>query len=244
MKTWRLPRLSRGGMIIRNLAVTAFALVFLWGLLDFPILPPYLSYRRAERAGWVGPSNYQGALELERETWAVGTTEDWVLFHMGDWPTFEYWPKAGAGATLCPVPLWTLDSGERYIVAVDLPEGTTWTELEATISCWALPEEYGRVSAAGLESDTWTKRVETPEYWTKTYGIAGDIQKEGAAFYPLFSEDTEPNSLELWNIERACDWTTYQTEQKYRYVNCEMEAVFYDQNRSELGRARLTTPDE
>ena len=85
MKKWKLPRLSRGGKVLRNLGAALLLAVLAWGFTEFRLPDPYLDFRRAERANWVGPSEIQGVFQTKYDRWAVGTCGDQVLLHQDDY---------------------------------------------------------------------------------------------------------------------------------------------------------------
>ena len=132
MKRLHLPRLTRGKKIVRNLLVSLLLLVFAWGCVDFSIGNPYRSFRRAERGEMVGPADYLGDFRINRDSWAVGVYGDQVLLHEEDFVGFDYWPRNETGPTLLPVPESRLLEGQARFVAVDVPEGAAFAELELT----------------------------------------------------------------------------------------------------------------
>ena len=105
MKKRNFPHLSRGERILKNLFLSALCIVLAWGFADFQINDPYLSFRRAERANWVGPARIQAVYQGRyKDVWTVGTYEDQVLFHENDFSYFEYWQRRSEGPELIPTP--------------------------------------------------------------------------------------------------------------------------------------------
>jgi len=136
MKTFRLPTLTRGKKIVRNLLAAALLVVFAWGCMDFPISDPHRSFRRAEGEEMVGPSQYQGDFHTTWDGWAVGTYRDQILLHREDFRGFDYWTRNETGPTLLPIPEGRLLDGQAWFVAVDVPEGAASARLELDLSCY------------------------------------------------------------------------------------------------------------
>ena len=248
MKKHRLPRLSRGGKILRNLAVVGLLLVFGWGCVDFPIRDPYRSFRRAEQGELVGPSEYQGDFRTTRDVWAIGTYREQVLLHEEDMVGFECWPRSQSGPTLVPVPESRLMEGEAWFVAVDVPEGAASARLELEMSCYYTEQRrttgYGRQICATLDVPGGQWQYGTPQLWEKTYSVDGVFLEEGGVLFHVLPESEDDQDVE-WNLlGRLYEWETYEPrEAAYRAMNCFAEAVFYDEMGTELGRAALGTSD-
>jgi len=241
VKRIKLPRLSRGGRILKNLLLSALCIILAWGFTDFQINDPYRSFRRAERANWVGPAQIQAVFQGRyKDVWTVGTYEDQVLFHENDFSFFEYWKRRSEGPELIPTPDSRIRAGEAWIVAVDVPEGTAAAELSMNIAChyWQMNNSLN-MSAVPKKS--------CPDYFDRTYVIQGELLEDGGVLFhvtPQDEEGTQIYKLEVALIGRAYEWMTYYYEHEdYRAINCSMEAVFYDDAGRELARAELKTVD-
>lgn len=245
MKKRTLPPLSRGWKTLRNLGASLLLAVFFWGLLDFCLLDPVLSFRRAERANWVGPSEIQGVFETRYDTWAVGTCQDQVLFHQNDQRAFEYWPRAERGVTLVPVPEDRLLRGEVWVLAVDVPQSARTATLELTTQCYYTEHPYengvGRELYA-LEEREGGWKYGPVQRWETTYSLEGELLDEGGFLFYVGLDEMQENGLE-WNIlSHVYRWQTFHLPQTNRHINCCMEAVFYDESGREVGRGTLNTP--
>lgn len=246
MKKWKLPRLSRGGKVLRNLEAALLLAVLAWGFTEFRLPDPYLDFRRAERANWVGPSEIQGVFQTKYDRWAVGTCGDQVLLHQDDYLDFDYWPREENGVTLIPVPLERLSQRDIWIAAVDIPQGTASARLQLTASCWyTLLKEENAVHiqySAGREIPGGQWKFGAPKRWEKTYEVPGELLKDGGAVFHVPTEDEE-DDVEQSVLRRARDWQVWYTaDRAWRSIDCAMEAVFYDETGGELGRAVLSTP--
>lgn len=238
MKRIKLPSLSRGGKIIKNLLLSAVCIVLAWGFAYFQIDDPYLSFRRAERANWVGPAQIQASFKTKyRDVWTVGTYQDQVLFHANDFEYFDYWQRRSEGTEVIPVPDSRLHAGEAWVVALDVPEGTAAAVLSTNITCHYWQRMNGlTMSAVPLKS--------CPDYFDHTYVAEGELLEDGAVLFHVTqgaTEDTMAYVLENALISRAYEWLTYRQEKEVRAINCAMEAVFYGEAGEELGRAELST---
>lgn len=246
MKKWSLPPLSRGKKVVRNLLFALLLLIFAWGCIGFQIGDPYRSFRRAEGEGWVGPADYQGDFHTTWDGWAVGTYQDQVLLHLEDYRWFEYWPRSEEGATLLPVPEDRLLEGESWFVAVDVPEGTTSAKLELTLSAYYTenhtPNGVGRQICATLDIPGGQWQYGQPKRWERTYVVEGERLDEGGVLFHVTPQEADDRSIERMMLSYSYEWEIYNREDPaYRAINCLGEAIFYDANDNELGRAVLTT---
>lgn len=244
MRKWKLPRLSRGGKILRNLGAAVLLAVLAWGFTEFRLLDPYLDFRRAERANWAGPSEIQGVFQTKYDRWAVGTCGDQVLLQIDHDRGFSYWPRKEAETTLVPVPDRRMGQGDIWVAAVDVPEGTAAARLGLTVSFWySVLREKDAVHiqySAGREMGEW--KFGAPTQWKKTYDIPGELLKDGGVVFHAAPEDEE-DDVEQSALSDTCDWQIWYTaDRDWRPINCAMEAVFYDEAGGELGRAALRTP--
>lgn len=247
MKRSPLPRLTRGQKTARNLLAALLLLVFIWGCMDFPIGDPYRSFRRAEREEMVGPSTYLGGFHTGYDGWAVGVYEGQVLLHREDDRGFEYWPRAGSGPAVLPVPENRLLEGEAWLVGVDVPEGAASARLELTLSAYYTElrkfNGWSRQICATLDVPGGQWRYGTPRLWERTYEADGMFLKEGGVLFHVTPYSGDDGDIE-WNLlSYVYEWDIYQkTDPAYRAVNVDAEAVFYDEAGAELGRAALGTP--
>jgi len=239
MKKIKFPPMSRGRRILKNFLLTVLLIVLAWGFADFPINDPYHSFRRAERANWVGPAEIQGIFQAKyNDVWAVGTYQDQILVHRGDDEKLSFWQRRSDGPELLPIPDDRIQSGEAWVVAVDVPEGTAKAELTTNITCYYWYRmnglSYGALPAGNL-----------PDYFDRTYVVPGEMLEDGAILFRVApkSENVWERGLEESFISRSYEWLTYRQEKDIRGINCTMRAVFYDAAGRELGSAQLSTPE-
>lgn len=257
MKKWRLPRLSRGWRTVRNLLLTLAVLIFLWGESGCPIPNARLNFRRMELANMAGPSDIRGVFldgGWDRAWQTVGVREDQVvLLESWNWTEsgsiMSFWPRRPEGATLVPMPGYGSEfEEERDIIAVDVPEGTASARLELRVSCWYQGELWQYVPIS-LRLEDFDPGKGAPKRWDKTYTVEGELLKDGGVLFRVVSGDEgmDPANniagLERIALDQIARWETYQREERYRPINCRMEAVFYDNNGGELGRTALSTPE-
>lgn len=247
MKKIKLPPLPRGWKIIRNLGGALLLMAFAWGLTDFYISDPILSFRRAEKANWVGPSEIQASFRTDRDQWVVGTYLDQVLFHKGDGHGFEYWPRREDGPTIVPAPGHTGMEDTVWVVAVDVPEEAVSARLELTTSSYYSEETYqdghSRQFSASSEPGGGGWKYGEPKHWQKTYTAQGVFLEEGGVLFSVVSEDPDIGSVEQYILSAAYEWDTYTRERKVRGMDCSVTAVFYDVVGQEVARSELIAPD-
>lgn len=243
MRKRRVPRLRRGGKILRNLLLALMLAVFLWGLNDFQVPGFRWQFRMVEQANWADPLDIQGEFESAYDRWIVASGQGQLAFWREGRSNLEYWPQAAKGPTLAPVPESRLAQGVVQVVAAGVPEETASAQLELTVSCW-----YQRNGSNGWTFDS---QAEQPgdmppltQRWEKTYSAQGQPLEDGALLFEVAAEEErESGSPEALILSYAYEWDLYWREPKGRAVDCVMEAVFYDQEGRELDRARLNTPE-
>lgn len=238
MKKIKLPRLSRGGKIFKNLLLSALCIILAWGFADFRINDPYLSFRRAERANWVGPAQIQAVFQGKyNDVWTVGTYGDQVLFHANDYQYFDYWHRRSEGTELVPAPNSYIRAGEAWIVAMDVPEGTAAAKLLMNITC-----HYWQMNNSLYMSAIPQKRC--PDYFDRTYVVQGELLEDGGVLFhvtPQEEEGTQAHELERALISKSYEWLSYRQKKEINAISCNMQAVFYDTAGREIGRAELNT---
>ena len=246
MKKLKLPPLSRGWKIVRNFGVALLILLFVWGLTDFYIHNPVLSFHRAEQANWVGPSEIQSSFRTDRDLWVVGTCSDQVLFHREDSRGFEYWPRQEDGPTIVPAPGHIAVEDTVWVVAVDVPEEAVSARLELTTACYYSEEVrrdgYSRQYSAEPEPSGGVWKYGEPRRWEKSYTAQGEFLDEGGVLFRVVSGDRDIGSLEQYILSAAYDWDTYTRPRSVRSMDCSMTAVFYDEAGQEVARAELKAP--
>ena len=239
MKKLRFPPMSRGRRILKNLLLTALLIVLAWGFADFPINDPYQSFRRAERANWVGPAEIQGIFQAKyNDAWAVGTYQDQILVHRGDDEKLSFWQRRSDGPELLPIPDDRVQSGEVWVVAVDVPEGTATAKLTTNITCYYWYRMNG-LSYGALPAGN------RPDCFDRTYVAQGEVLEDGAVLFYIVpqAEAVEDEDPEMAFLSMAYEWQIYRQEKDIRGINCTMRAVFYDAAGRELGSAQLSTPE-
>lgn len=241
MKKWKLPRLSRGGQTVRNLAVTAFWLVLLWGISDYPIRDPVGIFHRAERSCWVGPSDIQ---YVGDRYGTVGTYMDQVVIGTGEY-ALDYWPRDPEGPTLVPL-------GQFEFAAVDIPEGTARAELTLELSFYYFPALSDPADAgptyAVREQAEEERGVSGPiELWQDTYVCQGELAEEGGVLFRAEPKSPGiPGELGVWDGHPLLEVTDRDIYSRAPWDNqawARMEAVFYGEAGNVLGRAVLSTPE-
>jgi len=246
MKTFRLPTLTRGKKIVRNLLAAVLLVVFAWGCMDFPISDPHRSFRRAEGEEMVGPSQYQGDFHTTWDGWAVGTYRDQILLHREDFRGFDYWPRNETGPTLLPIPEGRLLDGQAWFVAVDVPEEAASAKLELTISAYYSEKQTGsgasRQICASLDVPGGEWHNGEPRLWEQTYTVEGVLLEEGGVLFHVSPHSEDERDIEYTLLSYAYEWDIYKREDPaYRAINARGEAVFFDPSGQELGRAVLHT---
>ena len=254
-RLWRkLPRLTRGQQTVLYLLLLPLVAVLLWGGSGFPIFDPYLNLRRAEMQNLAGPSDIQGTVWSRGGAWAVGVYMDQVLLSQTPYGTRLYcWPRREDGPTLLPVP----DSAsgvpaaeEIVLTAVDLPEGTASARLELELGCW-YAAEWGEVLEIAAEKETLDGSA-PPQWWERRYTVDGELLEDGGCLFQVRCEgpardlSTGAASVEGSALAWAEDWDAYDPYRTVgpRKIRCRMEAVFFDRDGGELGRAELHTPED
>ena len=172
----------------------------------------------------------------------MGVYQDWVLLLRNGGGVFEYWPRAETAPTLCPIPDASVLDGEAGIAAVEVPPGTASARLEVEADCWWAPTPGGgKILRAYPEEDPELWAGGKPERWTLSRRVEGRRISDQLYLFLLSSEELSQNSLEWRVVSALHEWHTYTQGPERRSVNCTMEAVFYDQNGVELGRASLAS---
>ena len=224
MKKRKLPRLRRGWRIALDIVIMLACLGPIWAALGYPMSVEQ-TFRHAERCCWVGPAEIQ---ILGERYGTVGTYQDQVLIQNSLY-SLDYWPRNPEGPTLIPVEM-------EWFAAVDVPEGTASARLEAEISCW-----YSKVPGGGWE----LRATEDGTAWSKHYQAEGELLEEGGVLFrisPQGDTETEDGNIEWLQLRRLSEKDTYHQPGESR-VNARLEAVFYDKDGGELGRAVLCTPE-
>lgn len=257
MRGWKLPRLSRGGKIVRNLALALGLLVLFWGMYGFPIYSPRLEFRRGERENLIGGSEILGTFRTQNDRrWTIGVQGDQVLLRRtygGYGSGFQVWPRNPEGAVLVPLPDYSPFPKEAAVAAADVPEGTASARLEVHVGCWHDGEDLRQsqhITAWPEDFRPEDFRPEvTPLRWERTYTAEGELLRGGAVLFRVVCPDeyTDPDvniaTVERTAMEKLARWDTYYRKAKYRSIDCRMEAVFFDGAGDELGRAVLSTPE-
>lgn len=233
----RRPRLSRRGRVGVNLLASVLAACLLWGAAGYPLPTMELEFRRMERTHLLPPSEIQGKFQTpEQRRIMIGTQKDLVVLYDGT--DLYRWPRERTGATLLPV--WegvrSIQLQEIRFAAVDVPEGTHSAVLEAVISCWW---------SGGHGSGFQISAEEKGEAWSRDYRAEGELLEDGGVLFRITAQ--EEDEYDDGFIERTLFlsltmWNTYQQSAGVRGVNWNMEAVFYNENGKELGRAVLAAP--
>ena len=224
MKKRKLPRLRRGWRIALDIVIMLACLGPIWAALGYPMSAEQ-TFRHAERCCWVGPAEIQS---LGERYGTVGTYQDQALIQDIRYAR-DYWPRNPEGPTLIPVEM-------EWFAAVDVPEGTASARLEAEVSCW-----YSKVPGGGWE----LRATEDGTAWSKHYQAEGELLEEGGVLFrisPQGDTETEDGNIEWLQLRRLSEKDTYHQPGESR-VNARLEAVFYDKDGGELGRAVLCTPE-
>lgn len=236
------PVLSRGWRVVRNLAAAGLLLLSVWAARGFPLPTDQLRFHWAQRADLAAhPVPMQLRAEIGREVYLLGADEkDALLFQEGGKELLRF-PRQD-GATLVPIPDLP-PAEELWVGAVDVPEGTASARLEVTLSFW-----YAQEEGEGEWKIEWAdtpvgEGAGTLQYWEKTYEGAGELREDGGVLFQIVPGE-QAGALEEYALGWACDWDTYQAQPGGRFINCRMEAVFYDESGRALERAQLSTPEE
>ena len=231
MKKWKLPRLSRGQRIVRNLVFWMLTAVFVWGLYDFP-LPPRLAFRRMERENLLGRSDIQGVFQNGGDLWIVfGVQGDQVVFSGPFEP--EFWPRAEEGPVLIPIENFGSFPTEVLFAAADVPEGTVSAVLELSADGWTASSGNGKSFSGSREKP----EEDLPWIpWACSCRVEGRLLKDGGVLFQVTREEAPLEDVIFWLLSIR---NTYQQSAGARGLNCRMEAVFYDKTGTELGRAAL-----
>lgn len=248
MRGWKLPRLSRGWRIARNLLLVVLILLYLWVWTGRPIRDVRLDFRRAERENFIGPCEIQGVFDTYQESWVVAVSGDRVVLWQKSFGELNYWPRRTGEITLVPVPaeLRYAFRGEAGVAAVDVPPEARSARLELTVSCW-----YVQTGTNGWHYASSPERLKDQgangpaRYWEKTYQAEGEFLKDGGVLFRPAAEGPrdsqgEGHTLEFNTFAEIGEWNCYRYGRGAVY---RMEAVFYDGNGGELGRAVLATPE-
>lgn len=145
-KRLRLPRLSRGWRIVRNVGATLVILSLAWAQLFFPVGDLERNFRRMERVNLLVPSEVVFQSDGPRPT-MVGLRDGWALVArnfgdaLGDWNVCRY--PMEEGVTILP-----LGGIRRY-------EGGSITSGQGFLA-FGLPEEAGMIHGVlDLSRDSW-----------------------------------------------------------------------------------------
>ena len=136
-KDWRkrLPRLSRGQKIVRNLCLSIPLALFLWGMADYPLPTARMEFCRLERILLLPPSQIvaENRSEDGQRTAYLSEGEDWII--VGSTTAVESghlsFPKA--------VPCIDHLLPKEGIVLVALPAANKDGGITAAV--WGAPEE-------------------------------------------------------------------------------------------------------
>ena len=160
-KRLRLPRLSRGWRIVRNVGATLVILSLAWAQLFFPVGDLERNFRRMERVNLLVPSEVVFQSDGPRPT-MVGLRDGWALVArnfgdaLGDWNVCRY--PMEEGVTILP-----LGEIRRY-------EGGSITSGQGFL-VFGLPEEAGMIHGVlDLSRDS----------WEGTVFARGELQESGA----------------------------------------------------------------
>ena len=244
MKKLRLHPLSRGWKVIRNLALTAVLLIFVWGLTDFYINDPYLSFRRAERANWVGPSDIQAVFRSGMDRIQAGTYQNQVLIQQGDSNRLTFLPRKVGEINLIPEPdhYRPIHATGPWVLAVDVPEEATLAQLRLETACYyaeEVREDGASRQFSPIVDVEW--RLPNPKQWKKTYTFQGEFLENGGVLFSL-PDDEEMEDVERFILGYAVEESTYNDPPEVRGIDCTMKAIFYNEEGREVGRAELSSP--
>lgn len=243
----RLPKLSRGWRIVRNLAVALVCLYALWARAGYPLPTLELEFRRLERENLLGRSEIQGILKENNINRIVfGTQGDQVLVSRYNIRTLEYWPKEKSGATLFLASEFNPYPDKLLFAAADVPEGTVSARLDMAVDCWLAVNSEGGRRISALEGGYPRDDSLNWNRWERDYRAEGELLKEGGVLFRVSRGDADGIvSIERDLFSMLTQQQTYlhQSDER-RGVNCHMEAVFYGEDGGELGRAALATLED
>lgn len=180
----RLPKLTRRGRVIRNLALAALVLALLPGLLDWPAWSSERVFRRLEREALLSPSE----IVLRKGESFLTEGEDWITVGQVEQYDSTWKPLQRKRAVINHV----LPKGELAVAG--LPEVN---DHVLTVAVHGMPERAAAgklsVTISGLDPN-WTQfRPEEEETFTDWAAREGDW-----LFFDLASHGDHPG------LDRAC----------------------------------------
>ena len=241
-----LPRLGRGGNIIRNLVLVLVLLGLVWGALGCP-LPPALAFHRLELRYLREPSQIVAQVEQDGDTIVVGFTPEEAVLGDLEGGTLSFWnrPEEGTGLMVA--------AGHRkvnvpttWLLSMNAPEGAASARLELELSAWMTKigsdgESLVLELPADREEDYWQER------WT--YSVEGERLACGEFLFRVDAHDQTPwqtapgNRVGEQMALADMSWEYLYTQaEPGRENNPEFLALatFYDQTGAEVGQARLS----
>lgn len=192
----RLPRLSRGWRIVRNIGAALVVLSLAWAQLLFPLGDAERNFRRMERVNLLVPSEVVFQSDGPRPA-LVGLRDGWALVGrhlggtLGDWNVCRY--PMEEGVTVLPL-------GEilRY-------GGGTITSGQGLLA-FGLPEEAGMIHGV-LDLSR--------EGWEGTAFVRGELQESGAwLFFFQWPEDMPESGRAQQELGSGC-WSVPCTLRVY-----------------------------
>ena len=247
-KKWKLPTLSRKGKTLRNFLLALLPLLVIWMHCGWP-MPAKLEYRRWLNMNLLGEAEYLDSFRLEgasKYPMQLGENEEFIL--IGRESTIKCWPRKTGGATLVPVP-WEVRYGNRdgraAVVAADVPKGTTTALLTVEFGC-----NYHKFFE-DTDLEYWKILLDVQENvarkvhrWQKTFSALGEPLKGDAFVFQIAADYTGAvNEYINWEnevIPYLGNWDLYSEPEAYVSMTVDMEAIFYNANGEELGRAALS----
>lgn len=240
MKNWwkKVPYKTKA---ILNLCLVVVCAAILWARFDYPLPTKELEFRRSARENLVGQVTYLGEIGFEKTNFSgicVGTNAESVLFGTTQ---MMGWPRKGDEPTLAPVWESFFPEGAAILVAVDEPESAVSATLTATLGC-----NYQKTHGWGVVFHKPREYGEILHRWQKTFAAEGEPLKNGGFAFQIrsdyeYSNGDEPEkNVENYIVPYLNEWGVYLSPERYYGVTVDMEAIFYNANGEEVGRAALS----
>lgn len=246
MKKWwkKVPYKTKA---ILNLTLIALCALVLWVGFDYPLPTRKMEFYREARENLLGKAEYLDDFHINgmyEEHWDLAVNKASVLMRG---VIINEWPRDGESPTLAPVPrIHPVDTGTAAVVAVDAPGDAVSAQLTVKLGCY-YSEREGLDLRPGEGRICWRTPEEDPgvRKWNKTFVIEGEPLAQGAYVFPIISEYLSRDVyvydyLEMSAIPYISEWGLYYKPGNYPGTTVDMEAIFYNANGEEVGKAALS----
>lgn len=250
----RLPRLSRGQKILKNLVVILVCGFICWGWLGYPMPTDELEFRRLERKLLLDHGGTLYPIVVAGEDYFISASDTWVNVGKKGASTLRGTSVAENGS-LVPINNARRDLGEYAVLAVGVPDTAATAELTLDLSAWSYEWYQSDVSGKNIHLIEISRYFEgdadkyTYRHYTWDYRIAGEKLGPGVFLFRLSPQGKTENkitgSVEDLAERRAMNYITddyrlgEQRPDRGGLTELVFRSTFYDREGNEVGQLRL-----